>query len=157
MYAQDYDEFLPRNRAGGPPYIGPYWQQVIEPYVKNRPIFRCPSEPTREVGYGPGCRIFRNGGTGQPMAKIQYPAETGVLVDYGGASPFDPAFGSAGYYIHPPSRTWCTGSAGCPSSVSYRHNEGANVLLCDGHAKWYKAQYESTINRYLLEQVRWGP
>lgn len=157
MYTQDYDETFPRNRAGGPPYIGPYWQQIIEPYIKNRQIFICPSDKLRAVGYGPCCRIFTNGGTGLDMAKLQYPAETGMIVDYGGASPFDPAAGSAGYYIHPPSRAWCTGTATCPSSVSMRHNEGANVVLCDGHAKWYKAEYHSDINRYLMEQVRWGP
>jgi len=157
MYAQDYDESFPRNRAGGPPYIGPYWHQIIEPYIKNRQVFRCPSEKLRDVGYGPSCRIFTNGGGGLDMAKIQFPAETGMMVDYGGASPFDPAPGSAGYYIHPPSRTWCTGSATCPSSVSARHNGGANVVLCDGHAKWYKAEYHANIGRRLLEQIRWGP
>lgn len=159
MYAQDYDEILPRTRGGGTTgaYFGPYWQVIIEPYIKNRQVFRCPSEPSVELGYGPGCRIFTNGGTGLALAKVTVPAETGVLVDYAGASPFDPAAGSAGYYIHPPSRTWCSGSATCPSSVSTRHNEGANVALADGHAKWYKAEYEPTIARYLLEQIRWGP
>jgi prepilin-type N-terminal cleavage/methylation domain-containing protein/prepilin-type processing-associated H-X9-DG protein len=157
MYAQDYDEFLPRTRGGGPPYIGPYWQQVIEPYVKNRQIFTCPSAKTTAIGYAPGCRIFTNGGTGRELSQITLPAETGMLVDYGGASPFDPAEGNAGYYIHPPSRTWCTGSATCPSSVSDRHNGGSNVVLCDGHAKWYITEYEPTIGRRLLETIRWGP
>jgi prepilin-type N-terminal cleavage/methylation domain-containing protein/prepilin-type processing-associated H-X9-DG protein len=159
MYAQDYDETLPRNRGGGSSgaYIGPYWHQIIEPYIKNRQIYRCPSEKTREVGYGPCCRIFTNGGTGRELAKLQYPAETGMLADYGGASPFDPPPASAGYYIHPPSRAWCTGSATCPGSVSDRHNEGSNIVLCDGHAKWYKAEYNSTIGRRLVETIRWGP
>lgn len=157
MYAQDYDEVFPRTRGGGPPYIGPYWQEVIEPYVKNRQIFACPSEKTREVGYGPSCRIFTNGGAGLDIGKVTLPAETGMLVDYGGASPFNPAAGSAGYYIHPPSRTQCTGSATCPSSVSNRHNGGCNVVLCDGHAKWFTTEYEPTIGRQLLEKLRWGP
>jgi prepilin-type N-terminal cleavage/methylation domain-containing protein/prepilin-type processing-associated H-X9-DG protein len=54
MYAQDYDEYLPRNSHPDPPRIlegahfvdcsTPRWMDVIYPYVKNEQIFNCPSD-----------------------------------------------------------------------------------------------------------------
>src|SRR5690242_8543722 len=48
MYAQDYDERLPRVYTAnfGPVNNGPRdWKNDIEPYVKNQGVFRCPSRP----------------------------------------------------------------------------------------------------------------
>src|SRR2546425_3411507 len=45
MYAQDYDESFPfiRFHLGGPTeYV---WKQAIQPYVKNKDVYRCPSNP----------------------------------------------------------------------------------------------------------------
>ena len=45
MYAQDYDETFPfiRFHLGGPTeYV---WKQAIAPYVKNKGVYRCPSNP----------------------------------------------------------------------------------------------------------------
>ncbi|GIV21100.1 MAG: hypothetical protein KatS3mg023_2851 [Armatimonadota bacterium] len=55
MYAQDYDEVLPRNAYADAPRVlegehftncsTPRWMDVIQPYVKNLQIFNCPSDP----------------------------------------------------------------------------------------------------------------
>src|SRR5690349_9612640 len=45
MYAQDYDETFPfiRFHLGGPTeYV---WKQAIAPYLKNKGVYRCPSNP----------------------------------------------------------------------------------------------------------------
>jgi prepilin-type N-terminal cleavage/methylation domain-containing protein/prepilin-type processing-associated H-X9-DG protein len=62
MYAQDFDETLAINREcnnpGGAPCIAGRaifgWVDLIEPYVKNRQIFKCPSDPVRAVPLPPG-------------------------------------------------------------------------------------------------------
>ncbi len=59
MYAQDYDEVLPRNAYADPPRVpeGPHfvncstprWMDVIQPYIKNVQMFNCPSDPFAPV------------------------------------------------------------------------------------------------------------
>ena len=41
MYVQDYDETLPRYSVATSPTA--YWPNLIDPYVKNRQIWFCPS------------------------------------------------------------------------------------------------------------------
>ena len=54
MYAQDYDERLPRvwtptfGAKNGPRD----WKDDIQPYVKNVDVFRCPSRSKQWPGYG---------------------------------------------------------------------------------------------------------
>ncbi|MDX1933459.1 MAG: prepilin-type N-terminal cleavage/methylation domain-containing protein [Capsulimonadales bacterium] len=44
MYGQDYDEaFVPAANYAIDPPARPIWPQMIEPYVRNRGIFNCPS------------------------------------------------------------------------------------------------------------------
>jgi prepilin-type N-terminal cleavage/methylation domain-containing protein/prepilin-type processing-associated H-X9-DG protein len=55
MYAQDYDEYIPRNAFADPPRVlegahfvdcsTPRWMDVIQPYIKNTQINNCPSDP----------------------------------------------------------------------------------------------------------------
>ena len=54
MYAQDYDEVIPRNAHSDPPRINegahfvncstPRWMDVLYPYIKNEQVFNCPSD-----------------------------------------------------------------------------------------------------------------
>ncbi len=161
MYAQDYDEI-----------VGIYdWQAVrtwivIQPYIKNLQIYRCPSNyygpcsnpacPRTHLinGTGPfyggyyGLGVYMSyafnradeyygefngrpgiqrdcGVIGKPLAKIKYPAET-ILAGDGVCPRFwglpwlqrfnDPSYSGHGYYAP--------------------HNDGANFVMVDGHAKW---------------------
>src|SRR5579885_3675094 len=49
MYSQDYDEFLPLVRDVDSTYIEGNWKHLINPYIKNYQIFRCPSNPASQV------------------------------------------------------------------------------------------------------------
>jgi prepilin-type N-terminal cleavage/methylation domain-containing protein/prepilin-type processing-associated H-X9-DG protein len=96
MYQQDFDETIPFNRecsnpapGGGPsPYpciagraiLG--WVDLIEPYVKNRQIFKCPSDPKQIVPFPAGTldmqgnpatrgHVFGGGATGSAGGEWQ--------------------------------------------------------------------------------------
>ena len=152
MYSQDYDERLPASYQWvTEPNQWPLfsWRHAMLPYIKNSQIHVCPSDggaandptvPTLgPVSYGanialmPGVRGQFNASVGG----ITHPAETFMIFDAWAAS------------------RWCCqnnsvigGGATCygrpsgirPDNVSLaRHNDGYNVCLADGHAKWYKA------------------
>jgi len=51
MYAQDYDEFLCiAQPLAGPPVL--FFDSVLQPYVKNTQIFKCPSKTSPTLAYG---------------------------------------------------------------------------------------------------------
>ena len=126
MYAQDYDERLIPAAIPYGPSGWVYWFQVLQPYLKNTQILKCPSD-TVPYGYGWNYQEFGyyygTHGTGwaTALAEIDKPAETILLGDN--------ADGSDGRYLYKSSAY----------TTSVRHNEGGNMGLCDGHAKWYKA------------------
>ena len=120
MYAQDYDEVLPAFS-----FAGIQWNTLLQPYVMNEQIFKCPSEPSRDLGYGYNYYLLGNlsgpARAPQPLAKILAPAETLWGMDAG-----DTAFRGRvfqGSTTYPPSKI---------------HNGGSNVGMIDGHAKWFK-------------------
>ncbi|NSW57117.1 MAG: DUF1559 domain-containing protein [Armatimonadetes bacterium] len=151
MYAQDWDERLPASYQWvTEPNQWPLysWRHAMLSYVKNNQIFVCPSDgspgndPTSPslgpVSYSanialmPGVRGQFNASIGG----ITHPAETFMIFDAWASS------------------RWCAqnnsvigGGAACyarpcgirPDGVDLtRHNDGFNVCLADGHAKWYK-------------------
>ena len=131
MYAQDYDETLP-VAIGGTPDGSLLWTtlELLEPYVRNRQLRRCPSDATGAVdlsGYGldrysygwnKEAFAYRLPMPGPPpgpirsLAGIPYPADTTAFFD--------------GLIAMMEVRT------------AHRHNEGANVGFLDGHAKWHQ-------------------
>ncbi len=58
QYSQDYDEKLVPsqiNMAGQTPTDPyPYWVYLIQPYVKSRQLFKCPSNPSQQPAYYDG-------------------------------------------------------------------------------------------------------
>ena len=130
MYTQDYDEILP-IAIGGRPDLSYWWSimELVEPYVKNRQIWLCPSDPQGSVDFSafPGLHrysyvwnkaAFAYMVPGMPPAKvtslaeIPYPSETTAFFD--------------GHQV------------GMAALTCHRHNDGANVSFLDGHAKWYQ-------------------
>ncbi|MCE5239564.1 DUF1559 domain-containing protein [bacterium] len=140
-YAQDYDErTLPYSQldSGG----GYRWYHLVEPYVKNTQVLKCPSHnPTNmaqtsnlPIGYG----INRNAGTlnyssgGPSLATMQHPAETGMFADTRGGpgdGTNDESYSFGTFYNAGNNVYW-------GDVISSRHNEGCNVGFYDGHAKW---------------------
>ncbi len=144
MYAQDYDEVYPaRQRPLEHPFeINGYthssailWYAAIWPYFVNTDIFNCPSardvvwrgQYTGNTRYGINTMIAGNN-TAYSMAEIVRPAETIII----GESDWTRSTADHGW-----SNSWMLHATPHPSRfIPQRHNNGANIIFCDGHAKW---------------------
>jgi len=140
QYAQDYDERLvPSYNARTS--TADLWMNIIQPYVKNKQIFFCPSasglDPSgsltvSNVAYGwnyiyltqAACSPAGYGCGGVSLAAVTKPSETILLTDSVGTG-HDVNY----YYVAGPRSTVL------PTPV---HLEGANVAFVDGHVKWMK-------------------
>jgi len=172
QYVQDYDEAFAMSvylsfNASGPCALT--MLGAIEPYIKNRQIYQCPSEPRavnvdaafRALGLPGGeCGGFEYGsymfnfavfedGDLPPVLKrvppirlpeIQFPTETGMNYD-GNLAGQNPQ--NCGFYLF-------------DSPVQGRHMEFTNVNFVDGHAKVYKVRESGcsglNINGQTIQQ-----
>jgi prepilin-type processing-associated H-X9-DG protein len=162
MYSQDYDNKLvtgggvchgfPPGCSRATPRPGQQWQWVIQPYIKNWGVYKCPSDPRDvtavPVSYGinnVALMDYSNHATGVNENMLNVPAETVALMDCGEVSHVEPWNGGTvdgirmvGDYTvwnhwdritHvQPGWNW--------SDNLPRHNGGANVLYVDGHVKF---------------------
>jgi prepilin-type N-terminal cleavage/methylation domain-containing protein/prepilin-type processing-associated H-X9-DG protein len=151
MYAQDYDERLPLTAEAIPtPPFYLNWHDIIDPYVKNKQVWLCPSssippadsngKATSHFGYNAfylnGLRLdFANFLTagGVSLVAIAEPAATVLLAD-ARASKAKSYCGPGGKYLLPPSQP----DAACWGRPDPRHTEGVNVQWIDGHVKWMR-------------------
>lgn len=161
MYTQDYDETLPEYWYGST--VG-YWHIVLIPYVKNSKVYICPSarnitaktaaycDPTKVADPYPssvwtgsgsyGYNYFYLGpdaGTGSgdaaTLASIDQPADTLILTESTKAHGY--AFTFPGSLWNTTYNTYCmNGTFG--DQIPTWHNDGSNIVWCDGHAKWMK-------------------
>jgi len=143
QYAQDYDETL--LHYSDHDCSGKHmWWQLVDPYVKNSQITRCPSVPTVAQGIGVNYAHVINcgfGGTpsgpisGVGLANMQVPSQTMMMADSTSALVYCRVCWPNG-----PNATDTTNRIPLD-----RHNEGINVEYCDGHAKWVKASTLLTV------------
>lgn len=147
QYAQDYDERFPLAWYGpgspwndADPNLCKKYLDVIEPYVKNTQMFRCPSRPNQGWGSGHAYRPWGysyncsgGGASGISLAQIQAPASKIMLGD----ALWDD------WRINP---RWWDLPGSCPTNVEVLdwakqrgHFDGANYLFMDGHAKWLRS------------------
>jgi prepilin-type N-terminal cleavage/methylation domain-containing protein/prepilin-type processing-associated H-X9-DG protein len=142
MYAQDYDEILPRH-CQQPPAGGNYpWSAAVQPYVRNLQMFQCPSNSVVRnaamgcAGYGYNLSRLADGTavgcTERAMGSIPKPA--GLIM----VTETNDAVAWCGYWY----RDTATPDPTHMDLVSGRHNEGSNICYVDGHGKWAR---ESTI------------
>lgn len=147
QYVSDYDEIFPfaditYATAAVRPYTGGSsvthkWADMIYPYVLNKQIFKCPSGPAVWINYGWNANLgywgtnTRTGPTyqGVKLATVIKPAETVIIAD----TATDGHYSGDNSYV-----LWAT--MHCSRYIPPIHNEGANLVLCDGHAKWYQIQ-----------------
>jgi len=153
MYAQDYDELLPWMWQGpGVPWphvpleqaaVSNYtiWAEWIYPYVKNTQLFQCQSQKFTTMPYGTFATGYNYNGSssggcsGVALAQIGQPANTIIMYDGLGTMDcwwyaVDHAALVSGY--PGPGVAWSAAQL----ATARRHNGGANVGFCDGHAKW---------------------
>ncbi len=150
MYMSDYDNFFPfghlkcgrdvdnfyETQTGGSSggySDGLFWPDSIMPYVKNRQIFICPSNPNKWLGYGwtqklgyVGAHPTRSGAIydGRPEADILYPAQTPMIADNRNSSS-GTIYDWTNLYIADFNMDDWTGL----------HNGQINIGFVDGHAK----------------------
>ncbi len=151
MYAQDYDERYPSLQNDGGPFVyngynhsRMLWYMAIEPYHKNIQIFNCPSSEvtwrgqyTGDTRYGVNCRVTyydSNPRGGSSLAEIAYPADTVIIADADWTHSTADYGWSNSYMLTIPFHV--------SRFIPQRHNGGANLVLCDGHAKWYAIQVD---------------
>lgn len=149
QYAQDYDERFPRhhNTTNGPvtwPATPPQqlnammWYIAIYPYVSNIQIFNCPSARWQWNGAYAGALNYGYNPylNNHSMGRFQRPANNIVLADTDIANGYNINNGLS-YVLQP----WGEDRA----HLGKRHNEGANIGLMDGHAKWYRVTTHSGV------------
>lgn len=163
-YAQDYDEIYPMSNRPGTP-DNTTWQFFVDPYVKggfpntvnqanNRQlsVYACPNymktgDGTRSVrpssSYAGNDWIMPAHDRNRPpaqwsppraMAAVQYPANVVTLAPHRGNCVWTTGDDRNRGFSTPP--------VGCQRGyvvARVRHNEGANFLFADSHAKWFKA------------------
>jgi prepilin-type N-terminal cleavage/methylation domain-containing protein/prepilin-type processing-associated H-X9-DG protein len=164
LYTQDYDEMLPGNTDGQPScgsgggaanvslgfmqppngtaQLANIIPRDVQPYLKNIPVFRCPQSAPRTgsatfadtvttPGGGSSSYLF-NGVVGQrPLAIMPEPAS----LIYMREENFANRYASQRPYRQVATNLWLGSNW---STYDLMHNEGANLLFCDGHAKWMK-------------------
>lgn len=154
MYTQDYDECLVPLATQVPSPVSPvvaggtitWWPDLIQSYVKNAQIFRCSSLPAGRLGIGynhPELAVWLGGGLS--IASIEKPADTVALADaavIGNPAELDPnkwkpaSATSDSFYFRTPTNMPYYDSD--PHRIVNRHQETANVVFADGHAKAMK-------------------
>jgi len=138
MYAQDYDEKMVPVAVSGPVVggNGVWWMVNLQPYIKNIQVLHCPS-------YSGGGYCTNTGGCepGQP-SPTPYRYFAGYGMNYWFPTPY--AEGQiedvSGTYLFMDSACVIAGPdpwAGFRTAY-LRHNEGADIVFVDGHAKWQK-------------------
>ena len=150
MYAQDYDEQLPLA-AYATDTGAVTWHDIIDPYLKNKDVWLCPSSQVKRTDAG-GARTthfgynvryltnlaldFSNVDSQQAvsLSAIVSPTETICLTD-AKSSVSASWCGDDGKFLLPPSEA----SADCWGRPNPLHSEGSNLFWMDGHAKWAKA------------------
>lgn len=138
QYVQDYDERFMEYLNGSS-----YWDASLEPYLKNREIFACPS---RRAGASANTRNYtmtRPAGTGadtskwiggNSLSRIQESAETLLLVEISARAPYN---SGTEYICFAPGNDTTSGSAFYQNrAAAPTHFEGWNYLFVDGHVKW---------------------
>lgn len=157
MYTQDYDEMYPSIDFGA-------YLVLIQPYVKNYDLWRCPSMSGNytvrrnaitgqnavwgvvKTGFVVSNDVMGGGWGTAPKSSVMVdiPASTVLMVDNdtnGGS------FGQIAYNVSLSTshvRGWNSRRfpGAQPKSTGSRlgakHNDGGNFLYCDGHTKWLK-------------------
>lgn len=161
MYAQDYDEQWCYWWHGSGNYF--YWWEMLQPYMKNTQLFRCPSAAKDSATMNslyPGwtvpatyCPLWYQqawwgtpaGGDAMGGGAIDSALNGYAYRPFGPAvckNPVDTCLLVEGYGIQNPANLnqATIGFSGFTGTgESYRHNDGWNCGFVDGHAKWIKA------------------
>jgi prepilin-type N-terminal cleavage/methylation domain-containing protein len=130
MYAQDYDERLPRvwTPTAGRNNGARDWKDDIQPYMKNVDVFRCPTRSPQWPGYG--YNVWYATDTGIPLPAIQYVSRQILVADVREAAP------GCNCAVDRSFPTGCKFSNGdLRFQAEARHQGGLTAILADGSAR----------------------
>jgi len=133
MYLQDYDEVYPIGITADMVTAAASVMERCDPYMKNRQVRLCPSDPTGAINYPallPALSALDRYSYGWNRAVFGYAVS--IM-----PPPVLPV--SEGNVPYPAETTgFFDGTLrGFALYTSHRHNDGANVSFLDGHAKWH--------------------
>ena len=184
QYSQEYDEKMVGAQDRTPGSLGgtyPYWQYLVQPYVKSKDLFKCPSNSGSEKAYGgaapsdisnnyaanvdysgdsdaidkipadQAAQIVMPKHEGQSLAAFQSPSSTIEVVEFAGAGGTGI---STGIFQLPMSPTATAGDTGGRGDRLFAgHLSTSNYLFADGHVKSLRplATINSTTNMWTLD------
>jgi prepilin-type N-terminal cleavage/methylation domain-containing protein/prepilin-type processing-associated H-X9-DG protein len=139
QYAQDFDEFYPLTVHAGDGFS---WTQTIDPYLRNKQVFRCPGDLSANWNHPTTPRktsYFLNNympGTGPygKMSSIASPTNVVYIAESADDKTRD--------HFHPDqwggatNFAWDAGRDETTEIALRRHQEGFNTVYADGHSKW---------------------
>ncbi len=152
QYCQDYDEMFCMAYT---PYAG--FPFLLQPYIKNVQLFRCPSDPdpwavsnsglTVQLSYISNYYLHQpDNGTPVGLNILKRPSDTITYAPNGDGSAPNCQY------------AWGTYSSSASSGYNAwarvsreRHNGGSNYAFADGHAKWMNKDEASK------ESLHWNP
>ena len=164
QYTQDYDEKLSHYDGQGTPGADSFttddvlWADVLQPYVKSKQIFICPSAShegaprsrtstaAASLYYGAASTL----GTNEYAFSNHNPTPVNSLAEFTSTAETllvterpDTATGSYDYFVNDIER---------PAGAL--HFDGCNSLFVDGHVKWLKLEKLSANSNYLFKKVK---
>ncbi len=156
MYAQDYDEVVPAafSEWNIPVYDGPtgrqtnypsYWYVVVQPYVKDTKVVKCPSDYDKGIptsyAYNYPHMSYRLAypTTLFTLAQYEAPSETLVFGE-SQAGPGQQAWTLNYLYCPVHWRPGTLAGRGDANGMAFRHSGGATLGYLDGHAKWIRKE-----------------
>ena len=151
QYLQDHDEtYMSADHDAATPYT---WFDPLQPYLKSRDVFRCPSlDKNDETGLPPTSPLLAGGGKeytayiinglfshATPDAVFKTPAEQIIVAEREkNVDAFDYHAWTEEHDPSLPPEEWEQDHI-----AKTRHTGGANYLFADGHAKWFR--FEQTL------------
>jgi prepilin-type N-terminal cleavage/methylation domain-containing protein/prepilin-type processing-associated H-X9-DG protein len=151
QYTQDYDErYVPARLCGvnNDCNIDIYWPVLLDPYIKSRQIYSCPStrfvmdaswSEARYVPYGINFNMSGDRSRSSSIAAIDSPAEILAFAEVynpGATAPLNDPLGSRHQYFA--SAPGGGASYDPYNDLAGRHLETCNTLFFDGHVKAMK-------------------
>lgn len=147
MYVQDYDERLPgtwdnamgNNQLNGWMFYRDFPNEhqgdfdpsrgSVFPYVRNTPVYQCPSDSVQANSYALNALLAGNTGSigyhaGRSAGEVGRPTCTFLLIE----EETNSNGSTDDAYLVPPG-----------NRPSQRHSGGSSFAFCDGHAKWLRA------------------
>ncbi len=128
MYVQDYDESFPLFGAGNrfPTTIS--WAMAVSPYVKNRQVFRCPSDGRSGItcSYGNNYNLAPYNLSARMLGSVLRPSS--IILWY------ESNFWNSDYWLIE-QHDWANDFSTVNTTI---HSDGANFAFVDGHVKWYR-------------------